>query len=308
MKLMEKFDVYRLDGHALRIFLKVFETNSVTKTAAYFSLNQSTISHTLEKIRLSVGQNLFEKAGRGIIPTQAAHELAPVAKQVLAHLESMPLLNAFNPKTDARDISIAANVTELLPKIKAIQTRLKSELPDRYIRFLELGSRDNLEPLLDSGQADVALSISVLPLSPLLESKSVIFDDVRVFYDPGQRGPVHSIDDYFNAEHAVLDFGGTSKSIVAKKLEDTGRTRKVVLGAPNVYALATLLRGTKLVATLQHSLSAASFKGLASTPAPFPANQVVFDLIWHRRHANAPRNIWLRDLIISELERTQLPL
>ncbi len=301
---MEKFDIYRLDGHALRVFLKVLETKSVTKTAAYFSLNQSTISHTLEKIRLSVGQNLFEKVGRGIVPTQAAHELAPIAKQVLMHLESMPLFNAFDPKTDTRDISIAANVTELLPKIKAIQTRLQAELPDRYIRFLELGSRDNLEPMLDSGQADVALSIRFDGISSMLDSKSVIFDDVRVFYDPKQRGPVETLDDYFNAEHAVLDFGGTRKSIVAKKLEETGRTRKIALGAPNVYALASLLRGTKMVATLQHSLSAASFKGLASTPAPFPAKQVVFDLIWHRRHAHAPRNIWLRDLIIEELGKS----
>lgn len=304
---MEKIDIYRLDGHALRIFLKVFETKSVTQTAAHFSLNQSTISHTLEKIRLSVGQNLFEKAGRGIIPTQAAHDLVPTAKEVLMRLESMRLFNAFDPQTDTRGISIAANVTELLHRIRPIQTRLQSELPDRYIRFLELGSRDNIEPLLDGGQADVALSIRVETLSPMLESKSVTFDDVRVFYDPTMRGPITSLDEYFDADHAVLDFGGTRKSIVAKNLEEIGRTRKITLGAPNVYALASMLKGTKMVATLQSSLSAASFKGLSSSPAPFDAKQVVFDLIWHRRHAHAPRNVWLRNLIMEELEKVQLP-
>ena len=64
--MMKNFDTLRLDGHALRVFVAVCETGSVSKTADLFNLNQSTISHTLEKLRSAIGDPLFVKAGRGI--------------------------------------------------------------------------------------------------------------------------------------------------------------------------------------------------------------------------------------------------
>ena len=48
------------------------------------------------------GQNLFEKAGRGIIPTYAALDLVPLAKDILMNLEAMTLQSAFDPLTDKR--------------------------------------------------------------------------------------------------------------------------------------------------------------------------------------------------------------
>lgn len=305
---MEKFDVYRLDGHALRIFLKVLETNSLTRTAEHFDLNQSTISHTLEKVRFSVGQNLFEKAGRGITPTQTAKDLAPIAKEILTHLESMPLFNAFDPATDNRDITIATNVSELIPEMKATFNRIREDLPNRHIRLLELGSRDNLEPMLDDGLADLAISVRVEKRSPLLVSETVIDDETLIFYDPEQRGPVTTVDEYFDAEHGVLDFGGTKKSSVATKLEKFNRTRKIAVGVPNVYALAQLIKGTKIITTMQRRLAGAVFKDLASAPPPFPPNRVKFDLIWHRRHQNAPRNIWLRQIVTEEFAKISAKL
>ena len=45
---MQNFDLFRLDGHTLRVFVSVCETGSVSRTAELFELNQSTISHTLD--------------------------------------------------------------------------------------------------------------------------------------------------------------------------------------------------------------------------------------------------------------------
>ena len=298
---MDKFDIYRIDGHALKIFLKVLESQSVTEAAYHFGLNQSTVSHTLDKLRNSVGQNLFERAGRGITPTLTAQELAPLAKEILTQLESMTLFGHFDPSTDQQDITIAANVTELLPELKRVHTRLRRTLPNRHIRFLELGARENLEPMLDSGSADVAVSIRSENLSPLLDYQNLTQDTLRIFYDPSMRGPVLTLDDYFAAEHALLDFGGARKTTVSQSIKSYDRTRNIVLGASDVYALANLIAGTQLITSLQSHLAAGAFTNLAHRPAPFPSSEIHFDLIWHRRHANAPRNLWLRNIIVEEL-------
>ncbi|NRB04560.1 MAG: LysR family transcriptional regulator [Rhodobacteraceae bacterium] len=53
----------RVDRHILRVFLAVFEKGSVTRTAELFGVKQSTISHSLEKMRAAVADLLFVKVG-----------------------------------------------------------------------------------------------------------------------------------------------------------------------------------------------------------------------------------------------------
>ena len=74
---MQNIDLFRLDGHSLRVFASVCETGSVSRTAELFSLNQSTISHTIDKMRAALGDPLFVKSGRGITPTEKALAVLP---------------------------------------------------------------------------------------------------------------------------------------------------------------------------------------------------------------------------------------
>lgn len=46
-----KADYIDIDGNALRTFLTVLETESVTKTANMQGVSQSAVSHTLDKLR-----------------------------------------------------------------------------------------------------------------------------------------------------------------------------------------------------------------------------------------------------------------
>ena len=57
---MNDFDHYDLDGHALRLFLAVLDTGSVTGAADELSVTQSAVSHALQKLRAIVRDPLFE--------------------------------------------------------------------------------------------------------------------------------------------------------------------------------------------------------------------------------------------------------
>lgn len=303
---MEKFDINRIDAHTLKVFLDVLASGSVSKTANNFLLNQSTVSHTLEKLRYAVGQVLFVRAGRGIAPTEAAIALAPHAREVVSKLEALVYLEKFQPEQDDRTITVASNVCELLPELIELSRLLKKLVPNARIRLLELGSRENLEITLENGIADLAISVHNNGRSPLLASRMVAEDPVKVFYDGKCRPPIRTIDDYFDAEHAALDFGGTRKSNVAKILAKHGRKRKMKIGVANVYALAAVIEGSELVATMQERLKFSAFSNLDYFTPPFIDKTIRFDIIWHRRHQHDARNIWLRELIRSLFKQVNL--
>ncbi|MEM6465004.1 MAG: LysR family transcriptional regulator [Pseudomonadota bacterium] len=291
---MENTNIYRLDGHTLKVFVSVYDTLSVSRTADAFNLNQSTISHTLDRLRAALDDPLFVRVGRGIIATERAAALAEPVRKILVELDGLKRDQSLAVKLDERPVAIACNVTETLPVLSDMRDRLRAQHPKVQTRFLELGSRENLEPLLSDGSADLAVSVH-MPLYPAsLAASPLAMDDLKVYYDPDCRGPITSVEDYCRAQHAALDFGGSRKSNVAVALEAQSLTRTVALAVANVHVLGKMIKGTDLIATMQGSLAHHAFADLAVCDPPIILPKVRFDMVWHRREDASPRNLWLR--------------
>lgn len=299
---MQSFDDTRIDSHSLRLFLAVFELNSVSAAAARFDVNQSTVSYGLDKLRAYFGDPLFVKAGRGITPTERTKQLVPKVRQLLADLEGLADTGQYDPAQDQTPLVIATNVTELLPEMAALRALICARAPLTQIKFLELGSRENLLSILENSKADVAISIRMAKDAPVLRRARLFEDAPVIFYDASQRGPIDTVEAYGTAHHVVLDFGGQKKSMVGQAIEDRGMYRHVALSAPNAYVMAEMMRGTRMIATMQERLAGSVFRGFAHCPPPVPLPRVTFDLTWHRRYDHTGRNLWLRTLI-QELPR-----
>ena len=138
---MQNFDLFRVDGHALRVFLSVCETGSVSRTAELFNLNQSTISHTLEKMRSAFGDPLFVKSGRGITPTEKALGMVPRVQQILADIEGLVTPESYDPSKDARPIVLGISTPALLNDMRALHAKALQEAPG-HIRPASGVSRD----------------------------------------------------------------------------------------------------------------------------------------------------------------------
>ena len=67
--MIDKADISRLDVRSLRVFLAVYQLNSISKAADKFGLNQSTISHCVDRLRIAFDDQLFLRSGRGISPS-----------------------------------------------------------------------------------------------------------------------------------------------------------------------------------------------------------------------------------------------
>lgn len=296
---MQDFDVSRIDGHTLRVFLSVCETSSLTQTADVFDLNQSTISHSIEKLRSSVGDPLFVKSGRGIVPTEKALSLIPRIQRILAEIEGLVAPEVYDPFNDFKPVAIAVATPTLMQDMKWVHAELQEFGEKTEFIVRRLAPREQIGEILSGDIADVAIAVSGVNYPPTLNHCAYGYEKLAIFYDPSQRGPVETAADYEQAKHGVVSFGGTKRSEIGKALSNHGLKRTVSLIAPEVSALAQLISGTDLIATMPNRIAETSFRGLAQCPPPIPMPDLKYDLVWHRRYESSGRNIWLRELLLK---------
>jgi DNA-binding transcriptional LysR family regulator len=73
-----------LSLHQLRCFLSAYEQGSFTAAAADLGYAQPSLSEQIRLLERTVGASLFVRAGRGVVPTDAAEALRPHAERTLA--------------------------------------------------------------------------------------------------------------------------------------------------------------------------------------------------------------------------------
>lgn len=294
---MKKIDLMALDGRQLALFIAIFDLESVSEAAGRFDVSQSSASHTLDKLRACLGDPLFVRAGRNIAPTEFAIALAPRVRELVAGYEGLLSDAEYNPAEDEAAATIATNVTEMVPELIEVRNLIQSEAPKISLRFLELGSRENIEPYLIDQMADLIVTVRTPSYSTFLRRQQLIVDDFVCYYDANHRQPPDTTERYCDSLHAALDFGGARKSTIALALEELALARTVNMFASNVYAMGQLISGTEYIATMQKRLSKSSFKHLSYCEPPFQLPSLYFDMVWHRRSDASGRNRWLRSMV-----------
>ena len=106
---MKKINYLEIDGRLLRLFLIVFEEQSVTRAAARLDLTQSAVSHGLEKLRKIVKDPLFVRSGRGITATYVAEQMVEDVRGLLRGMRSLSEPRGFKLEAVEGKFVIAAN-------------------------------------------------------------------------------------------------------------------------------------------------------------------------------------------------------
>ncbi len=296
---MEKTDYSQLNGRLLRIFLSVYETGSINKAAIELGLNQSTVSYSIDRLRDLFEDPLFVKNGRGISPSDRARILAPRIRELTIDMGTLLAAPEYLPENDHEKIKIATYVSGLLPICKRLFTEFHTQSPNASIQFLEVGPRNNVEHFIDHQLAEVVLSVRPSSIPYFIHSQTVWPLSWRCLYDPTQRGPVSSEEEYFSATHAALDQGGSDRGVLGHILEALSRSIDIKVTAPDVISLQQMIIGTDLIATLPVSFVAGNHSKLAHCDIPIQVPGVHLEMFWHRRVEHSPRNKWIRDVTMK---------
>jgi len=291
---MKNQNIYKVDAHMLRVFLKVCDLQSISRAAEHFDLNQSTVSNMMDRLRHLVGFKLFEHVGRNIVPTENAKDLIPRASGIVSAIEGLSDTGTYDPRQDKRPVTIMGNLNSMIGVLRCMRDAIWAKAPGLPVRFLEMGSRDQLEERINDSVIDFAISVRPPRYPPAVMSQLLFQDRSVVYFDATQRSAPKNRDEYLAARHGLLDFGGHIRSTVDLDIRGHQAHRDVVCSASNAGVLAQMIMGTDIIASMPSHLRHNAFRTFSWAPLPLTPNTILnFDLLWHKRNAESSRHRWL---------------
>jgi DNA-binding transcriptional LysR family regulator len=293
---MKDIDFLVLDGKSLRTFLVVLEELSVSKAAERLGVTQSGVSHTLDKLRLALGDPLFVRSGRNIAATERAIDLHEPVRAVLDGLKGLTSQRVFDPLMGSLEFTIAANDFQRDLIFPSLIQELRNEGVDITFHFIPSG-----HPTTDLlRQRHCQLLITPFPPEGADIFQKRLFDDNnRCFYDPNMRNAPQSDADFIAADYIDVSFKGSIP--VIKKLPYIDRIKPKIT-VPNFADTVLYLKNSDML-TIQLSLmSKTHFQQFASVGIPFENDPLTMYMVWHKREHIDPASQWLRQKIAARIE------
>jgi DNA-binding transcriptional LysR family regulator len=184
-----------LDLNLLRVFAALLDEASATRAGARLGLTQSAVSHALNRLRQTLGDELFVRDPAGLRPTPRAIELGEPVRAALKLLETAVSDPAFDPAVDRRSFHIAASGYACSVLMPVVVRRLMAEAPG--VRLHMRAPDAALTEDLDRGRLDMAIG-SFRQVAPRFRY-TPLFDETGVWVVRGDhplaaRGPLRTAD------------------------------------------------------------------------------------------------------------------
>ncbi|MFJ1787051.1 LysR family transcriptional regulator [Streptomyces anulatus] len=144
-----------MDLSLLRTFLAVYRAGSLTAAARQVGLSQPTVTAQVRALEEGIGQQLFQRLPRGVVPTTVADELAA---EVATHIDALAAV----AERDLTERSPFAKPLHLGGPAELTSTRVLpalAPLVDQGLRLrISLGLSDELLEGLAAGRLDLVIS------------------------------------------------------------------------------------------------------------------------------------------------------
>jgi DNA-binding transcriptional LysR family regulator len=297
---MDEIDLSAIDLNLLVALAALVETRSVTRAARRLRVTQSTMSHTLARLRVLLGDPVLVRAGRGMELTPRAQAVASPLGRTLAEITRLLAAEPdFDPATSTRTFSLAC-LDLLAPFVPDLLARMRAEAP-RVTLDLRVPERGDIAQALLQGENDLAMAPPQPTTSGLMQRAlgTVHWEVFGRAGHPALRPPRLTRKAYLDHPHAVVRLGNGGRGIVGDALATAGLDRKVGLVVPGfMLAPAAVARSDLLLtAPAQPMAPLAVALGLARRKPPIAIPQVPVVLYWPERLHGDAGHRWFRGCV-----------
>lgn len=289
-------DVRALDGQLLGLLVAVVEEGGVGRAALRLGVTSSAVSHLLDRLRAIVGDPLFVRSGRGVVPTARALALLPLARRLLQDLHDFAQAEAFDPARLRGELTVAAGDLQRDLLLPAVLARLRAQAPQLLLRVIP--SDVPTPEMLRDGRCRLVISPRPPDAADLLHRR-LFTDRYRVYFDATQRPAPASLDDYLGAEHVSVVYEPLRRLALDIDLAERGVQRRIIVTVPGFAGVAAFVRGSRLLATAPALLADGQLRGLAHVAPPLPCPALPMYAIWHLRHQADPQQRWLLQAVLA---------
>jgi len=295
--------IRNLNLNLLLVLDALSREQNVTRAAKRLGLTQSAVSNALAQLREALGDPLFVRARRGVVPTERALALAGPVRQALGIVESaLEGSGAFDPATTTRSFVIAASDYTEYVVLPPLLRRLEREAPRVRLEVRAWGEHE-VPPALEAGEVDLMLGYyGALPPG---HHDELLFEEEYVCIVRKRHPTVRrrlTLKRYLALRHVLVTQRPGSLGSVDVALARQGLARSVGARVSHFLMVPQLVAQTDMVAALSRRIAepAARSLGLSLYPPPLALPKARVGQVWHERTAADAGNRWLRR-VVSEL-------
>ncbi|MCE8035488.1 LysR family transcriptional regulator [Billgrantia tianxiuensis] len=291
-----------IDVNLLVVFDLLYQEQNTQRVALRLGLTQPAVSHALKRLRILLGDELFERTSKGLMPTPLATRLHPPIAEALARLqETLNRPEDFDPAVSERTFNIAMTDIGEIVFLPRLLQRLAREAPGIALSTVR-SQQEDLKREMEEGRIDLA--IGLIPQLGAGFYQQGLFVQRYVCLmraDHPLAAGEFDLDAFAAAQHAVVVARGTGHGIVEEQLARSRISRPIRLELPHFAAVPYIVSSTDLVVTVTDKLTEATRErfrlAVREHPVPFP--EIPINLFWHRRFHQDAGNRWLRGLIFE---------
>ena len=144
-----------IDWALLHTFLVVMDTGGLVAAAASIGLSQPTLGRHIDSLETQLGVSLFERAGRGLQPTQAAIAVAPHVRRMQAAADDVMFTLKQTASMLEGTVRLSCSRGVAAYCVPTLLTELKSSQPHIQVELIASDEQSNLL----RREADIALRL-----------------------------------------------------------------------------------------------------------------------------------------------------
>lgn len=295
-------DFHGIDLNLLVAFNALMNERNVTRAAIQTGVSQPAMSAALSRLRILLGDPLFQRSNAGLIPTPRARDLASPIAAVLQQIEQAMITRpVFQPETAQVTFKIGLQDYPTVVLLPTLMQALEQTWPGVSLNVFAFNDRNAAVDLLDAGAIDVAIGVPPTNRDARIVTRPLLRDEfVTIVSSEHQaaREPIN-LETYLDLQHVLVSPEGELHGLVDQILAQQGKQRRLVLTVPNIFAVPAVIARTRMAATIlkrvaRHSQTSHQLT-IFSPPLALP--EIEFHLIWHRRSDNSSAQVWFRELI-----------
>lgn len=292
-----RVDLRALDIGMLRTFDALMRERSVSRAAVRLFLSQPAVSGSLAKLRLTFGDPLFRRTGRGVTPTPLALAMADQVSELLARMgRLLEQGHSFDPSSSDRIFRIAGSdysshllLAPLMKRLQALNATIRVAWEPPYF--------DTLFDRIRRG--DVDLGCAPEPSMPAGLKSVVLFEEHFVLVarkgHPGYTGGVDPMEAFCRWPHV---FFGYRYPEFVHAVEDSvaqhGHHCFVQLLMQSFGQAADVVSRSDMISVFPARLARLFGDRLQVLPLPVHLNNYRSCLYWDRGTDDDPGLRWLR--------------
>lgn len=286
-----------IDLNLLLVLDAVLRESSVTGAARRLGKSPPAVSHSLSKLRDLLDDPILVRAGRSMVPTPYAEELATsVSEAVRQAAEVLRPAGVIDPARLERTFRIIATDHVLAVIGPGLDRALTEAAPGVDLHVVPYGGPE-LDALRD-GTVDLAIGVFPDP-GPEMQRRK-LFDDSFVCCTREGRGPL-DFHAYVAASHVLVSPRGGERGLVDRILEERGTRRRVARTVPYFWSALELVAESDHVITISRRLAhrAAELLPLEIHRPPLDLPDYTLVVMWHPRFERDPTHRWFRDVLVT---------